>query len=232
MNNAEFDQLADEYDAQHRANIAITGEYPDYFAEYKIRLLTYLINDKNFEAHRILDFGSGIGNSIPHFGFYFPEAHLVCADVSQRSLDIAQKRFPGCAEGLVIEGNRIPVCDDAFDIAFSACVFHHVMHDEHVHWLRELHRATRVGGHLVIFEHNPLNPLTLHAVNTCRFDANAHLLRAKQLTESCRQAGWEHPRTRYHLFFPRWLSALRRLEPRLTGLPLGAQYSVLTTKLA
>jgi hypothetical protein len=53
---------------------------------------------------------------------------------------------------------------------------------------------------LTIFEHNPLNPLTVRAVDTCPFDANAHLILAKQLMERYRKGGWADPKVRYHLF--------------------------------
>jgi len=35
MDRAEFDKFADEYYALHAANIAMTGESPEYFADYK-----------------------------------------------------------------------------------------------------------------------------------------------------------------------------------------------------
>jgi hypothetical protein len=83
---------------------------------------------------------------------------------------------------------------------------------------------------LTIFEHNPLNPLTVRAVNTCPFDANAHLIRAKQLIERYRKSGWVGPRARYHLFFPHALSGLRILETYLSGVPFGGQYAVSAIK--
>ena len=39
MDSAEFDSFADEYYQQHVANIAITGENPEYFHEYKVKFL-------------------------------------------------------------------------------------------------------------------------------------------------------------------------------------------------
>ena len=36
MDVADFDQFADEYHNLHQENIRISGEKPDYFAEYKI----------------------------------------------------------------------------------------------------------------------------------------------------------------------------------------------------
>jgi hypothetical protein len=81
-----------------------------------------------------------------------------------------------------------------------------------------------------IFEHNPWNPLTVHAVKHCPFDENAHLIRATELVERYRKSGWEEPQVRYHLFFPHALAGLRRIEPYLGGVPLGAQYSVTAIK--
>lgn len=230
MEVAEFDRFADEYYQMHRANIAITGEPPEYFAEYKIKVLVEEARHYGVSAERIIDFGSGIGNSIPHFRRHFPAARLTGADVSQRSLEVAGARFPGQADRLRIDAGRIPAEDDRFDLAFSACVFHHIPHEEHVAWLRELLRVTRPGGMLSVFEHNPLNPLTVRAVNTCPFDENARLLRPSQLLRRCREAGWGQPRVRFHLFFPRALAALRPLERYLTRVPVGAQYSVSSIK--
>jgi hypothetical protein len=36
---SEFDRFADEYGQMHEKNIAITGEKPEFFHEYKIRVL-------------------------------------------------------------------------------------------------------------------------------------------------------------------------------------------------
>ncbi|SEC60958.1 Methyltransferase domain-containing protein [Rhizobiales bacterium GAS191] len=232
MDVSEFDQFADEYYEQHRAVIRITGEEPDYFAEYKIRVFHEWTGLLGVSGNDILDFGSGIGNSVPHFRTYFPGAKLTCSDVSRRSLDLAESRFPGPKRSVQIEGDRIPSPDGAFDAAFSACVFHHIPHDQHRTWLDELYRVTRPGGILAIFEHNPLNPLTVRAVNSCPFDVNAHLIRARDLAAGFRRSGWEKLNISYHVFFPRALAALRPFERRLSRLPLGAQYSIVATKPA
>jgi len=226
VDTAEFDRFANEYDKLLRQTIAVTGEGPEFFHEYKIRVLSQLAAKRGISVERILDFGSGVGNSTQYFRKYFPQAQLSGADVSERSLEIANERFPGACTGLRIQDDRVPAPDGAFDMTFSACVFHHIPHDEHIRWLRELRRVTRVGGMLTIFEHNPLNPLTVRAVNTCPFDENAHLIGAKELMRRFREGGWVDARAQYHLFFPHALSGLRGLEPYLSGVPLGGQYSV------
>jgi len=230
MNKVEFDRFADAYDDQHRQNIALTGEGPEYFAEYKIKKLRQAADRLKISAKRICDFGSGIGNSIPYFRQYFPEASLAAADVSERSLAISQARFPGTERHLLIEDHHIAEPAGAFDVIFSACVFHHISHEEHVTWLKELYRVTRSGGLIAVAEHNPLNPLTVRAVNTCPFDENARLIGANRMIERLREASWSSPTIEYNLFFPRQLAWLRPLEPHLAWLPLGAQYMALARK--
>lgn len=102
---AEFDLLADEYRVQHKENIAITGESPEYFAEYKIADLAELLNRLILPTSKILDFGSGIGNSLPYFRKYFSSSEISCADVSARSIEIAQNRFPGQENYVQIDKN-------------------------------------------------------------------------------------------------------------------------------
>jgi SAM-dependent methyltransferase len=231
MDSAEFDRFADAYDDQHRANVAVTGEDPEYFAEYKIRELKRIVERLGIDVSRIFDFGSGIGNSIPFFRRYFSNASLTSADVSERSLALCKQRHPQSSNYVLIEDRRIPCEPGAFDVTFSACVFHHIPHDEHVRWLKELHRITRPDGLIAIFEHNPLNPLTVHAVNTCPFDANAKLILARDLVKRMNAAGWDSSSVQYNLFFPRALAWLRPFEASLTWLPLGAQYVVVARKL-
>lgn len=229
---AEFDQLADDYHLQHEKNVAITGESPEFFSEYKISDLSNYIVGANLPATNILDFGSGIGNSIPYFRKYFPGSSLACADVSARSMEVSRSRFPGNENYVLIGNGHLPLESGSQDVVFSACVFHHIPHSEHLQWLSELRRVTRKGGLLAIYEHNPLNPLTVRAVNTCPLDVNAHLIFAGQMRRRAAAAGWSQARTDYRLFFPAFLAKLRPLEQRLGWLGLGAQYRLLARRAA
>jgi SAM-dependent methyltransferase len=224
---AEFDLLADEYCDQHRANIAITGEGPEYFAEYKISDLAEFVGEG--KRANIFDFGCGIGNSLPFFRKHFANSKLHCGDVSPRSIEIARARYPGDEKYLIID-KGIPLPTSSQDIVFSACVFHHISHQEHHYWLEELRRVTRPGGILAIYEHNPLNPLTVRAVNTCPLDVNACLIRGGKMRSRARASGWEFARIDYKLFFPAALKSLRPMEGHLGWLGLGAQYRLTAAK--
>ncbi|CAK0742753.1 SAM-dependent methyltransferase [Gammaproteobacteria bacterium] len=226
---AEFDRLADQYHALHKENVAITGESPEYFSEYKIADLAALLRRLKIATLKIVDFGSGIGNSLPYFRTYFHGSEILCADVSARSIAIARDRFPG-PEGYVQIDRGIPLPAASQDVVFSACVFHHIPHQEHGYWLAELRRITKPGGVLAIYEHNPLNPLTVRAVNTCPLDVNARLIRGRTLRQQALAAGWTDAKVAYKLFFPAILSRLRPMERHLEWLGLGAQYRMLARR--
>ena len=231
MDVAEFDKFADEYHNLHQENIRITGENPEYFAEYKIRDLSRVEQIVGGEVKNILDFGTGVGSSIPFLAQYFPGTSLFGTDVSENSLTIARKRFPGLGEFSLFDGNMLPYSEGQFDLALATCVFHHIPANEHIKLIQEVTRTLRRGGVFMIYEHNPINPMTLHAVNTCSFDENAVLLKRCQVRNVLREAGMEVVMQEYRVFFPAILKLFRPLEKCLRWFPLGAQYFVVGKKI-
>ena len=231
MDVAEFDQFADEYHNLHQENIRITGENPEYFAEYKIRDLTRVEQIVGGEVNNILDFGTGVGNSIPFLAQYFPGTGLFGTDVSDKSLTLAKERFNRFGEFSLFNGKTLPYPEGQFDLALATCVFHHIPADEHIQLIQEVSRTLRSGCPFMIYEHNPINPMTLHAVNTCPFDENAVLLKRCQVRNVLREAGMEVVMQEYRVYFPAFLKLLRPLETYLAGLPLGAQHFVVGKKL-
>ena len=233
MEEAEFDKFAAEYRTLHAESIKASGESPEYFAEYKIvDVAAELARARGGVVERaaVLDFGAGVGYSVPFFGRHMPRARVTCLDVSQKSLDMGAARHGGVADFRHFDGKRIPYADGTFDAALASCVFHHIPHAEHVELLAEIRRVLAPNGLLLVFEHNPLNPLTRHAVNTCIFDEHAVLIGAPTMRRRALAAGFAAADVRYRIFFPHWARGLRPIEKWLTWLPLGAQYYVRATK--
>jgi ubiquinone/menaquinone biosynthesis C-methylase UbiE len=224
--DVEFDRFADEYEEDHAASIRLSGERPDYFHRYKIVDLARTAAARGLAPRRILDFGAGVGNSVPFMRAAFPDAEITCIDPSRRSLDIAEQRFPGMADFVDFDGKAIPHPDASFDLVFTACVFHHIPEEMHVGLLGEIERVLTPGGSFLLYEHNPANPLTRHAVNTCAFDENAVLIGAKEMRRRVLAAGFASADIAFRVFFPRALAAFRPLEHMLWGVPLGAQYHI------
>lgn len=227
MSNAEFDRHAASYQALHKRNISVSGEEPAYFADYKMRDFKALVSDAGLPLNgRYLDFGSGIGASVEPFHEHMPQARLVCADVSVESVAMSKQLHGNTVDHAWISEGKLPFDAAEFDGAFACCVFHHIPHEQHVQVLKELLRVLKPGGLLMVYEHNPFNPLTVHAVRTCPFDENAVLLTARNLQHTSDAAGLKRYRRDFRVFFPASLGWLRPLEDWLRWLPLGAQYFV------
>lgn len=224
MSEAEFDAVAATYRAQHEASIRASGEEPEFFAEYKASDVRRLSDRLELDVRSILDFGSGIGNSIAPLSSQFPEAQLTCLDVSGESLALARSEHGDKPIYRSYDGSHIPEDLGLFDIVFTACVFHHVPKKMQIPLLSQIRMLLRPGGRFFLFEHNPWNPFTVHAVNTCPFDANAELISAPEMRGRLLAAGFDHCDTYFRLFFPARLARLRPLERLMTRLPFGAQY--------
>ncbi len=210
----KFDSYAASYDTLHQQSVSASGEPTEYFALYKLACLDRIGAPKDAP---ILDFGCGIGNLTEPLAGSFGDVHGF--DPSVKSLEVAQKRAPAATLHATTEA--IP--DDHFATAVLSGVLHHVPVNERPALLRTVRRKLRPGGRVVIFEHNPWNPLTRKAVADCPFDDDAILLWPWQITGLLRDAGLGEIERDYIVFFPRALSFLRTLEPRLKRLFLGAQ---------
>lgn len=224
---AEFDSYVDEYDAQHAASVRLSGEDPDFFAAQKAVVTSRLVSAAGLTPARIMDFGAGRGNCVPHLQRAFPDAALTCLDVSALSLTHCKARALRPVETVAYDGHKLPFSDGTFDLVFTACVFHHIPAADHIDLLREIRRTLALQGRFVLFEHNPWNPMTRHAVRNCPFDRNAVLIDAPEMRRRFRAAGFEHVALRWTMFFPAMLAPLRPLERGLSWLPLGAQYCLI-----
>lgn len=108
MNQAEFDKFADEYRNLHSRSIRASGEQPEFFTEYKVMDAARLAADAGLGTSlRVMDFGAGVGNSVPFFVKYNLACRLACVDVSTRSLEIAEERFPGLADYREFDGRTL-----------------------------------------------------------------------------------------------------------------------------
>jgi len=227
MSDAEFDRYAADYRELHARNIELSGEEPEYFADYKMRDFARLVQRAHLPLDgTYLDFGSGVGASIRPFQRHLAGARLICADVSKESLELSQAKHGQDAEYLLLHAGKLPLPDASMAGAFVCCVFHHIARDAHRDVLAELRRVIKPGGLLMIYEHNPLNPLTVRAVRTCPLDINAILISAHTMQRRCEGAGFVSSSRSFRVFFPAALASLRPVENWLRWLPLGAQYYV------
>lgn len=214
----EFDAHATTYKEQLEQGIEASGENAEYFADYKARWLKKILG-RDFQG-KILDYGCGIGLLTEALSKEIPGAHLTGFDPSAQSIALARENVPG----------EIHLCSSldenagSFDLALLANVLHHVQPPARPDLMETLKSRLAPKGRVLIWEHNPLNPMTRRVVAKIPFDRDAVLLPVQEVAALLQEAGFEVERRDFVVFFPALLAKLRWLEPSLRGCPLGAQH--------
>jgi SAM-dependent methyltransferase len=220
---AAFDKHESSYRSDVEESVRFIGQGLDFFSEVKARYLLELA--KAHFGHladlSVLDVGCGLGlihKSIrPSFG------SLDGIDTSEEMVQNAA-RLNGAGNYRSYAGDRLPYADRSFDLLFAINVLHHVPEVARGGLLREMARVTRHEGVVVIFEHNPFNPLTRLAVSRCPFDYDCRLLRRDATVRLFAENGLVPTTSRHIIYFP-WRGQLFANLDRLLGeVPLGAQY--------
>jgi len=220
---SQFDAYADSYDEAVNQSLAFLGMKVDYFTRVKSSYLLDLLEDHFGDTRRLdlLDVGCGVGN---YHGLVRPRlGSLSGADVSAACVEQAALRNPSCSYRHY-EGGRLPFVDHQFDAATAICVMHHVPPEQWTTFAAEMKRVVKPGGLAVVFEHNPVNPLTRRVVSNCEFDEDAVLLRQGKAAALLTGAGFGDVWSRAILSMPCSGRLSRRLDLQLGRLGLGAQY--------
>jgi SAM-dependent methyltransferase len=223
---SDLEGYEDTYREAVEESISFSGAGLDLFTRIKADLLVELAA-RDLPLPRaglaFLDVGCGPGETDR-----FLEGRvgsLAGVDVVPGMIERARERNPWAEYQAYAEDDPIPHADASFDVCFAMCVLHHVAPEQRLGLAAEMKRVCRPGGLVVLFEHNPLNPLTRKAVRGCEFDGDAELLGVREASGLLARSGMT-PRRRYIEFFPRDSRLLRGIESRLGWLPLGAQYLV------
>ena len=228
---SEFDSHAESYRGEVNRALAFAGKQVDFYAERKAAMLSELARGSLGDPAnlKILDVGCGIGLVDGHL--VEPFGSVFGVDVSAEEISQAQTEHPSVAYA-VSKPAEIPHPAELFDVVFAACVLHHVDGEEQLPLVAEMARVTRPGGFVVIFEHNPWNPLTRLVVSRISFDQGVELMRPKVVSSLFERVD-VHPRTVRNMTFTPWRGALSaELERALWWLPVGAQYAVIGEKTA
>jgi SAM-dependent methyltransferase len=222
---AEFDGFATNYKELLSDSVRITGESSDYFAAYKA---AYIATRVGLPPNgQLLDYGCGVGLLSRHLKNCLTEVQIDGFDVSQDSVNRVE-------ESLLRQGtftSNLNCLGRAYDLIVLSNVLHHVRPHERHRLIGDAALRLADGGKLVIFEHNPINPLTRWAVSQCPFDEDAVLLPLRETCDYFRNDELRPLSRDYIVFFPRWLRWFRQMEPYLRWCPLGAQYAVVAGRV-
>jgi SAM-dependent methyltransferase len=169
----------------------------------------------------VLDLGCGVGVYHPELNGRFRELHGL--DISEQSIRIASEKHPWVRYE-TYDGIQLPYKSDRFSIVFAVCVMHHVPPMQWGLVMTELYRVIKPNGLLLIFEHNPYNPVTQYIVKNCDIDKDAVLLKPQKMKSLAAMAGFEQVCTRTIISVPPSNSLLKLIDSAFGYLPFGAQY--------
>lgn len=225
---AEFDKFAENYEKSIGPLIRLTGEGREYFSSVRVSWLSSQLKEIGFVPHSVMDFGCGTGISTRLLMKSFNIDSYVGVDISEQSLAVARKAYKNrrslftLPEKYSLKGK--------IDMVFTNGVFHHIPIDERPKAVKYVYDSLRKNGVFAFYEYNPMNPLLLLGMKFSPVDKNAIPLTPGCGMRLIRDGGFDIIGTSYLFFFPRFLSFMRRFEPSLCHIPLGAQYLVLARK--
>jgi ubiquinone/menaquinone biosynthesis C-methylase UbiE len=223
----EFDEHIAEYRKTMDNALSLSGEDSAFFARYKAEKLAQWFAPLLDEPITILDFGCGDGLMTLFVKSLFTKATVFGVDPSHDSIEKAQQSEDGITF-MGTNGKDLPFQDQSFDLIYAAGVFHHIPFEEHEQQMREIYRVLKPGGQFVLFELNPLNPLTVITFKRNPIDKNARMMTSWYSKKLLKKYG--NTRTVFYCFFPNIFSRLRSLESYIVKFPLGALYAVIMKK--
>jgi ubiquinone/menaquinone biosynthesis C-methylase UbiE len=221
--DVDFDRYASGYVDDVDRSVSFTGRNSAFYARRKVELLEEIVQQRSrsLEGLSLLDVGCGTGTTDQLLAPRVRSLHGV--DVSAEMLVKARQNVPE-AQFSWYDGATLPFDDGAFDVVVAICVLHHVPLPQRDRVVSEMVRVCRPEGVVAVFEHNPYNPLTRHAVNTCELDRDAVLLPPRETLELLKQSADVEPEHFHYLFSPLGGGPGRSLDRYLRKIPLGGQY--------
>lgn len=232
----EFNKYAQGYSGGNEDPLKrFFGKDLDRFIYVKAKWLWNFLNLENAAQNgevRLLDYGCGTGEMLRwlmSFGF---QGQMHGADVSSEMINEAQIRWNASSKPTYSCVSEVGTDfdNDYFDYIVLTCVFHHIEPGTRDKVLHEINRILVPGGKLIVFEHNPLNPLTRLIVKRAVIDKNAILLHPREIRIRFDRVLLRFCSLNYLMFFPPNMGMFLKLEQYLGWCPMGAQYAIVGEK--
>lgn len=210
----------------------------------KVKSLHFLENIKKM-CNRLydlncIDLGCGTAETTEYFQDKFK--YTVGCDYSFGILKFAMQKELEHIFLINSLSEVLPFKENSFNVAVLFNMIHHIDSNEKlIQTLKEVCRVLKKDGLIVIYEMNPLNPLTRYVINTNEIDSSVNLdgykkslypttfytWETRSIMKQCGFNIWEQ---QYLCFFPKFLSFLLPIERFLTKIPIGGLYSVFGMK--
>jgi SAM-dependent methyltransferase len=224
----KFDEYSLNYDSALNQGLQVSGEDKNYFAKGRVEWLKGCLKNLKITPSKILDFGCGIGTAVPYLMDLGENPSLLGLDDSPKSLLVAREHYSQLKTNFQDIHEFEPRGD--LDLIYCNGVFHHIPPGERSKTVGLIAKALKPGGVFSLWENNPWNPGTRYVMSRIPFDKDAIPLNCLETKRLLEDQGFTVLRTDFLFIMPRFLKALRWVEPLLCRAPLGAQYQVLAQK--
>jgi SAM-dependent methyltransferase len=237
MDRNVFDRVARDYEKIHNRSLP-PGVHSADFITQRVASVTRWLSDGCADRECCyLDFGCGNGRMLKSLLVSDAVKPLVeqgrlrlfGLDTSAESINEARSHIGDARVGLVSDLNQLPG-EVRFDFVISCHVFHHIPPAGRAATAAGLANRMKPASRLVIWEHNPFNPMTRMLVKMCPFDDDARLLTLNTTKALFGETSLRYREHAYvNVFPPRWLrlDAVAAMELKLSRVPIGAQYWVM-----
>jgi len=213
-----------------------------YFVSVKSRHFLRVIKKLHncSQDFNCIDLGCGTAETTEHFQGEFK--YTIGCDYSFGMLRFAAQKNLKYTYLINSISEELPLKDRSVNVAVLFNMLHHIDSKEKlIQTLTEVYRVLKNRGMIVIYEMNPLNPLTRYVVNTNEIDSAVNLdgyrkslypttFYTWEARSIIRQCGFKTWRQEYLVFFPKFLSFLLPLERFLAKIPMGGLYSIFGIK--
>ena len=211
----DFNSTKDNYQAQIENTISFSGKGLDFFTEGKAEYIKEIIH--KYASHisfpKILDIGCGHG--LIHSYLIKNKYEIIGVEIANEVIPIAQQNNP-LVKYLPYNGTDLPFADNSFDVTLAICVMHHVPPAQWLDFTNEMNRVLRPGGIAIIFEHNPVNPLTQYVVRRSPIDSDATLLSATKASQLLRLSNFQRVNKSYIFLTPFVHNFYKALERKVS----------------
>lgn len=136
---SQFRFTPDEYLDTIRTDVERFDDFQDAMAD----------ETRGVQADRMLELGTGTGETARRVLAYHPGAMLVGIDESDSMLEDAREALPEATE-LRVSRLQDPLPAGPFDLVFSALTVHHLTPDEKADLFRRVADVLRPGGRFVL----------------------------------------------------------------------------------
>ena len=142
-------KLQDNVMSKKYEHIRETNRFSKYYHDLWNQKIVDLIDEK---PRKILDYCCGTSKLFPFIRKSFNDAEYLGIDLSEKMIEIAQRRFKKDKKFKVCrqDGENLNLRSNYFDVVISRGAIHHFPHPEK--GLREINKVLKTGGILILTE--------------------------------------------------------------------------------